>query len=122
MGSSTDAHCFACGYDTFLMIGGGMANWTTYAAWPVSCNTCKAVTTANFKELPLICEECGSHDVISPTDLQWWKGDSDVIQSWNLMSGNGLMLTNGHYRCSNCGQFELRFGTEAGGHGMVLWD
>ena len=24
MGISTDAHCFACGYDTFLMLGGGM--------------------------------------------------------------------------------------------------
>jgi hypothetical protein len=50
VGTSTDAHCFACGYDTFLMLGGGMANHTTHAAWPVSCKVCSSITTANFKQ------------------------------------------------------------------------
>lgn len=40
MGISTDAHCFACGYDTFLMLGAGMENHTTYEAWPVTCKDC----------------------------------------------------------------------------------
>src|SRR5690606_22301574 len=35
LGTTTDAHCFACGYDTFLTVGGGMTNHATYAAWPV---------------------------------------------------------------------------------------
>jgi hypothetical protein len=29
MGSSIDAHCFACGYDTFLTTGGGRMNFKT---------------------------------------------------------------------------------------------
>jgi hypothetical protein len=28
MGSSTDAHCYNCGYDVFLMLGGGISNYT----------------------------------------------------------------------------------------------
>jgi hypothetical protein len=40
MGSSTDAHCYNCGYDVFLMLGGGMSNHTTYAAWPVTYGKC----------------------------------------------------------------------------------
>ena len=117
MGMSTDAHCFACGYDTALMLGGGMANHTTYAAWPVSCKRCAAITTANFKQLPLICQGCESSDVHPPADLQWWTGDGNVIESWDT-----LTLTNGHYRCPKCGEFELRFSTNAGGHSTVMWD
>jgi hypothetical protein len=60
MGSSTDAHCYSCGYDVFLMLGGGMANHTTFAAWPVTCENCNGVTTANFKLFPLACLKCGS--------------------------------------------------------------
>jgi hypothetical protein len=117
MGSSTDAHCFACGYDTFLMLGGGMANFTTYAAWPVSCNVCSAITTANYKQSPLVCVECKSTNVIPMTDPQEWKGDGETIENWS-----DLTLTNGHYRCPKCGEFELRFGTNAGGHGKIMWD
>lgn len=129
MGTSTDAHCSVCGYDTFLMLGGGMSNHTTYAAWPVSCKTCAAVTTANFKESPLVCQRCKSRDVIPPTDLQFWKGDGNVTESWGgkWWKGDGgmddaLTLTNGHYRCPKCGKFELRFGTNAAGHAMRMWD
>ena len=121
VGTTTDAHCFACGYDTFLRLGGGMANHTTYAAWPVSCKMCAAVTTANFKQSPLICQACKSREVIPPTDLQWWRGDGNVVESWG-MGGDALTLTSGHYRCPKCGEFELRFGTNASGHAMVMWD
>ncbi len=27
----------------------------TFAAWPVMCQSCRAITAANFKELPLKC-------------------------------------------------------------------
>lgn len=121
VGTTIDAHCFACGYDTFLRLGGGMADHLTYAAWPVSCKTCKAITTANFKQPPLICQECRSGDVIPPADPRWWKGDGDVVESWGVGRG-ALTLTNGHYGCPRCGEFEMRFGTNAGGHPMVMWD
>lgn len=116
MGTTTDAHCFACGYDTFLSLGGGMTD-PTYAAWPVSCRTCAAVTTADFEHIPLSCEECKGGDVTPPTDRQWWKGDGHVFESWGE-----LTLTSGHYRCPRCGEFELRFGTNVGGHREIMWD
>jgi hypothetical protein len=99
-----------------------MADHTTYAAWPVSCKACAAVTTANFKQSPLVCQPCKSPDVTPPTDLQWWKGDGNVIESWGWLDPAPLTLTDGHYRCPKCGEFELRFGTNAGKHAMVDWD
>jgi len=112
MGTSTDAHCYACGYKTFLMLGGGLANHTTYAAWPVSCKVCSAVTTANFKQSPLVCEACGGADVIPLTDPAIRKGGSEVVEGWG-----DLTLTDGEYKCPRCGEFALRFG-----HGHILWD
>lgn len=94
-----------------------MLNHTTYAAWPVACRTCSAVTTANFKHLPLTCEACESSNVTQVTDPHEWAGDGDVIESWD-----DLTLTSGHYRCPSCDQFELRFGTNEGGHSEVRWD
>jgi ribosomal protein S27AE len=118
MGSSTDAHCYNCGYDVFLMLGGGMSNYTTYAAWPVTCNNCHAVTTANFKQLPLSCTKCESTDVLAFDSAESWKGDGETIESWGE-----LRLTSGHYRCPRCGEHELRFGTNAGGREhIILWD
>lgn len=98
-----------------------MANHATYAAWPVSCKMCAAVTTANFKQSPLTCQACKSHDVTPAADHQWWKGDGNVIESWGI-GRDALTLTNGHYRCPKCGEFELRFGTNAGGHAIMMWD
>ncbi len=82
MGTSTDAHCFACGYDTFLMLGGGMADHTTYAAWPVSCRACSSITTANFKEKPLVCSRCGSADVTPIMDPTICKGGTEIVENW----------------------------------------
>ena len=39
-----------------------------------------------------------------------------------LKTGGKLTLTNGRYRCPKCNQFDLRFGTNAGGHGSARWD
>ncbi len=63
-----DAHCFGCGYDTNLWLGGGMNSFEWLAAWPVACRHCSAVTTANFKALPLVCQTCQSIDVVKMTD------------------------------------------------------
>jgi DNA-directed RNA polymerase subunit RPC12/RpoP len=117
LGTSTDAHCFACGYDTFLMLGGSMANHATYAAWPVSCTVCSAITTANFKQSPLVCQECKSNNVIPVIDPHVWKGDGGIIERWG-----DLTLTDEHYRCPKCSELELRFGTNVGGHGKMMWD
>ena len=64
-----------------------------------------------------MCEKCESENVTQITDRHEWQGDGKVIVTWGK-----LTLTDGHYRCPQCGEFELRFGTNAGGHGMVMWD
>lgn len=117
LGFSTDAHCFACGYDTHLMLGGGRKNFKTFAGWPVSCGTCSSVTTANFKASPLACTSCGDQSVKPMASADWWMGDGERIENWGA-----LFLTDGHYRCPCCGKFELRFGTNVGGHDRIRWD
>jgi hypothetical protein len=117
LGISTDAHCFACGYDTFLILGAGMLNFTTHAAWPVSCKVCSAITTANFKQTPLVCGACDSTNVAPMTDPHEWNGDGEIIERWD-----DLTLTSGHYRCPKCDKLALRFGTNEAGHQTVLWD
>jgi len=121
MGFSTDAHCFACGYDTALRLGGGMSNHATYAAWPVICQTCSAVTTANYKQASLICEQCELGNVISVTDPRATAGDGEVVEQWGF-GRDCLTLTNGHYRCPKCNATELRFGTNVGLHSLISWD
>lgn len=51
------------------------------------------------------------------TDPHEWNGDGKVIEKWL-----DLTLTDGHYRCPKCDKFELRFGTNVGGHDKVMWD
>src|ERR1700682_825998 len=116
MGHSSDAHCYGCGYDTWLRLGAGRSNHSTYAAWPINVKTCLAVTTANYKKTPLTCERCQSPDVLPFTDPSLWKGDGDdnTLDRWG-----DLILTDGHYRCPKCSAFELRFGTNAAGHDLI---
>jgi hypothetical protein len=72
MGFSANARCSDCGYEADLRLGGGMMNHTTFAAWPVTCNHCRAVTTAKFASAPLRCLDCESNDVDirQPTALE----------------------------------------------------
>lgn len=162
-----------------------MTNHTTYVAWPVTCKDCSAITTANFKQTPLVCEVCKSNNVAKITNPHGWKGDGEVspgrlaqpvrllmrllrsdelprtltpqeqaasaarIKAYAATMASGelapssdrvvepsinpdvvrvierwgdLTLTNGHYRCPKCDKFELRFGTNVGGHGWIDWD
>ena len=117
LGKSSDAHCFACGYDKFLMLGAGMRNDTTHAAWPVSCEVCSEITTANYKQTPLVCDRCGTTNVLFINDPEVWKGDGES-------RGNvGRFETHGrNYQCPRCEDFALRFGTNAGGHGRIHFD
>jgi predicted RNA-binding Zn-ribbon protein involved in translation (DUF1610 family) len=121
MGSSTDAHCYNCGLDEPLKIGGGMRNHETYAAWPVSCPVCKTVTTPNTKATPLTCLKCGSEGVEQFDAPMNWRGDGVAAVRWGMFESS-LTLTDGHYRCPHCGEFELRFGTNYGQHPAISWD
>lgn len=104
---STDAHCFSCGYDTDLMISSLMSNHEVYSTGPVICESCKAVTTANYKAAELTCETCKSSNV------------SPVCAPANRL---GDLDLSGHYKCPKCGTLELRFGTDFMGHGFRSMD
>jgi hypothetical protein len=119
MGTSTDAHCYACGYDTSVLVGGFLPgpNRAPYCAWPVSCKVCSAITSANFEQSPLVCEACGCADVVPVTDPAMRKGGSKVVEGWG-----DLALTDAEYKCPRCGEFALRFGTNVGGHSHIMWD
>lgn len=109
---STDAHCFSCGYDTFLMVGSLMSNCQVYWAKPVICESCNAITTANFIAAELTCETCKSSNVSPVQDPANRLGDDDrEFAKWALD-------LPGRYKCPKCGTFELRFGTDFMGHGF----
>lgn len=123
---SVDAHCFSCGYDKLLMVGGLMTNFKVYSAEPVSCENCKEMTTANYKATPLTCEVCNSSNVLRIDDPSTWLGDVDGSEGLPLLP---LMLGNsdtphlrGHYKCPKCGKFELRFGTNHADHPIISAD
>lgn len=112
MGTSANAECASCGYEEQLALGGGMRNFQTYAAWPVWCDACRRVTTANHLAEPIACERCGSDAVKMASDPAVWRGDGKVTITWN-----DLKLTDGHYRCPRCDAFTLSFRD-----GWMLWD
>jgi hypothetical protein len=93
MGNSIIAQCASCGYSSgTLLTGGGMRSFQTYDAQPVRCASCRAVTTANLKKVPLSCLTCRSVEV---TRLQ----------------------DPGPTICPKCGKTDLRF--QDGG---IKWD
>jgi hypothetical protein len=77
MGHTTGARCSACEYTAYLMVGSSMANFKTYAAWPVSCVTCSEITTANHRRKPLVCEACNGTEVVPLNDPAVWLGDGE---------------------------------------------
>jgi hypothetical protein len=120
MGSSVQADC-SCGYHSgILMIGGGMANYTTLCAFPAWCPVCRELLLLNLLAGPLVCPHCASPQVLSYDDarLIGETGATQVV-SWNVTDrlDRTLILTDGSYLCPNCGQFTLHF-SSAG----IQWD
>jgi Zn finger protein HypA/HybF involved in hydrogenase expression len=118
MGMSIDAHCYGCGYDTVVPTGSGMANFDTYAAWPVCCNKCNAVTHANMKARSPICEDCHEEGVTSYNGDTLAIGGGTAVHSWE----DDLALTSANYLCPKCNEYALQFGTGAGGQIPILFD
>jgi hypothetical protein len=116
MGSSTDVHCFACGYDQQLLIGGGFRGQASW--WPVSCPHCAAITTANARQAPQVCSACKSPDVLELTDP---RVSGQQIEN-AAFDAEDSGLPSGRCRCPKCGEWELRFGTNVGKHFPIMWD
>jgi hypothetical protein len=86
-----------------LLIGGLMETFQEVSYWPVACADCRAITSANTREIPLVCSECGSSNVIELQDARTYAGDS----GWTILQDFDRKLPDGHYKCPNCEKFEL---------------
>lgn len=119
MGSSTDAHCYNCGYDVYLSIGGGMFSYLEKTDWPIHCFECKTITSTNIRISPLTCTNCKSTNVKEVQDKELYAGDGNysAITCWERQ------LTDGNYKCPKCNKFTLRYGTDYIGRGPpIRWD
>jgi Zn finger protein HypA/HybF involved in hydrogenase expression len=114
MGHTTDAHCFACGYDTALRVGGTMASFKVYSAIPVSCRNCAEITTANIRKLPLLCAKCHATGVVEMNKHKLQNECNDPDSDIDSLEG--------HYLCPKCGAYQLRFGTNVGKHIRMRFD
>ena len=111
MGSQVSATC-QCGLRATTLIGGGMFNFETMCCFPCLCERCRTVVEVNLLAKQRRCPQCNSKKVVPYDDpaLCERAGDSEVA-SWNIPGPRGreLTLTNGNYRCPQCGQMTLRF-------------
>lgn len=123
---STDAHCYSCGYDEPLLIGGLMSD-IIHSSGPVICDRCHAVTTADYKADDILtCQNCCSTNVLRIDDPQVWLEyhDDDAGLTHRMPKIKiGTFISNevslkGHYKCPKCNKFEMKFGTDFGDHGQ----
>lgn len=111
LGSQVTAKC-QCGVDTTIMIGGGMLNFMTTCYFPCLCEHCRTVVQVNLLAEQRWCPQCKSTKAIPYDDptLSEFAGEHTVV-SWNMKEklGRVLELTDGNYRCPQCGRMTLRF-------------
>jgi len=111
LGSQVTAKC-QCGLDTSILIGGGMLNFMTTCYFPCLCGQCCNVVQVNLLVKQRWCPQCKSMKVIPYDDpmLSELAGKHTVV-SWNMGEklGRVLKLTDGNYRCPQCGRMTLRF-------------
>lgn len=85
MGSSANVSCAACGYTAVVTIGGGMDTYKVFLGWPVRCDGCRSVATANLREKPIKCLSCNSCRVVPYGEIRVpmeWKsgGESPMFE------------------------------------------
>jgi hypothetical protein len=138
MGMVVTARCVGCEYAETLTLGAGMANHATFAAWPVHCRDCEAVSTANMKVTPVVCQACKGSQVTSYMDANLGYGEpsapsqacqAQTARPWTqkletisralnsndrptryVHTWGDLTLTESEYFCPKCRKFSLRFG------------
>jgi Zn finger protein HypA/HybF involved in hydrogenase expression len=123
VGSSVKAIC-QCGLDEDILIGGGMANFTTTCFFPCLCETCYDVVQVNLLQKAKRCPKCGGRRVVPYDDPSLSqksaesKREEKWIASWNAEEpGKTHVITDGAYKCPRCGNMALRFS-----EGKMFWD
>ena len=104
MGHVTGAKCSACGYSKSVSIGGGMLKFREFSTWPVFCDECKTMTSANVMVQPLACLECASESVTKYDADHLVRGGSKTASQWS-----SDRLTDGDYFCPQCKTYNLHF-------------
>jgi Zn finger protein HypA/HybF involved in hydrogenase expression len=111
MGSQLIAKC-KCGVETTTSIGGGMYNFETLSFFPYLCEHCHAVVQVNRLAKRKQCPKRNNTKVIpyddprlseQPGKLKAKKGNAKE------QFGKKVELTDGNYRCPQCGKMTLRF-------------
>ena len=96
-------------------LGGGFANYQTYAGAPAGCDTCHRWVTVNAKLPPP--HECptagcaGSASIIGDIVGPSWPTSGTVVFDW-LVDGAAdtrYVLREGPYTCPVCGESRLAF-------------
>ncbi|RPJ41893.1 MAG: hypothetical protein EHM27_04830 [Deltaproteobacteria bacterium] len=119
MGLEVTATC-QCGVNTRIMIGGGMANFMTTCFFPCFCERCHTVVQVNLLAKPNRCPQCKTTKVIPYDDPTLSEGAGKrTVANWNIEEklGRELKLTDGNYKCPQCGRMTLRFA-----HSGLCWD
>ena len=111
MGSEVTATC-RCGAESNIMIGGGMANFITTCYFPCACMRCNNVVQVNLLTKQKRCPKCRSTKVIPYDDSSLLEAPGEhTVANWNMdeQLGRELILTDGSYKCPQCGQMTLHF-------------
>ena len=83
MGQMIGFKCEGCGYTGNLRVGGIRRTYATNQPWPVYCEGCQSITTANYRSSPLICKSCGSDRVCHIDSPEIYAGNGkDTMHSW----------------------------------------
>ena len=104
MGSILDGHCRTFGFSARVTIGGGMMDFDHDSRWPVYCEACDTLRSANTTQSPLTCRTCGSDRVTKYDSTHLVEGGSGTVASWGEDK-----LTDGNYWCPACKTHALQF-------------
>ena len=102
MGQVTEASCKSCGYFRSVSIGGVRSE--SRSSWPVYCDACQTMRTANVRCVPLACDYCHSEHVTKYDARTLVIGGTETVSEWSPDR-----LTDGLYFCPKCEKHELKF-------------
>ena len=111
MGSEVIAKC-KCGLEARILIGGGMVDFDSTSYFPYLCENCHSVVQVNFRAKRKQCPKCKKSKVIPYNDSNLiGRRGKKTLAEWKIEEtlGRDLALTDGYYKCPQCGQMTLRF-------------
>lgn len=95
-------------------------DFATLCLFPCLCEHCRSVVEVNLLGEERKCPKCGARAPTPYDDPRLSEAAGHrVVAQWNVRQelGRELLLTDGRYRCPECGGMSLRF-VDSG----VFWD